>query len=175
VTATPDSRTPAQAIEDHIPALRRYARALTRDPERAEDLVQDCVERALSRIDRYRPGTNLRTWLFTILHNLHCDACRREQRRGPHLPIEAGLADAQTPAEQNRAIRLRDFRRVFNSLEAKDREILVMIGWADYSYEEASAELNVAVGTVKSRLFRARKRLQSLDDDLTRAAPPAAH
>src|SRR3546814_12977688 len=79
-------REQAEAIESHIPALRRYARALVRDADKADDLVQDCLERSVSRIAQFQPGTNLRTWLFTIMHNLHCDALRRTQRRGPPLP-----------------------------------------------------------------------------------------
>lgn len=160
-----------EAIQEHIPALRRYARALTRDPDRAEDLVQDSVTRALSRLHKYRPGTNLRTWLLTILHNIHCDDCRREQRRGAHVPIDEWMPAVQTSGDQARAIQLRDFRRVFESLEPQDRQILVMVGWADYSYEEASQALDVAVGTVKSRLFRARRRLRDAQEAMSRAPP----
>jgi len=153
----------AAAIEAQIPALRRYARALTRNPDRAEDLVQDCVERALQRRDQFQPGTNLRTWLFTILHNLNCDALRREQRRGPHVPIEEWSKTAQMPADQPGYVHLRDIDRALDRLAEKDRRILLMVGCNEYSYEEASAELDIAVGTVKSRLSRARARLKDLD------------
>jgi RNA polymerase sigma-70 factor (ECF subfamily) len=158
------STASAAAIEACIPALRRYARALTRNPDRAEDLVQDCVERALHRRDQFQPGTNLRTWLFTILHNLNCDAIRREQRRGPHVPIEEWSATAQMPADQPGYVHLRDIDRALDGLAEKDRRILLMVGCDEYSYEEASAELDIAVGTVKSRLSRARARLKALDD-----------
>lgn len=153
----------AAAIEAHIPALRRYARALTRNPDRAEDLVQDCVERALRRRHQFHPGTNLRTWLFTILHNLNCDALRREQRRGPHVPIEEWSKTAQMPADQPGYVHLRDIDQALDRLAEKDRQILLMVGCNEYSYEEASAELDIAVGTVKSRLSRARARLKDLD------------
>ncbi len=153
----------ARAIEAQIPALRRYARALTRNPERAEDLLQDCVERALKRRDQFQPGTNLRTWLFTILHNLNCDDLRREKRRGPHVPLEEWSATAQMPADQPGYVYLRDIDRALDRLAEKDRQILLMVGCNEYSYEEASQELDIAVGTVKSRLSRARARLKDLD------------
>jgi len=75
-------------LEELLPHLRRYARALTRDPDGADDLVQDTLERAIARRDRYRPGTSLRSWSFTLMHNLHIDQCRGRQRRGPVLPYD---------------------------------------------------------------------------------------
>ena len=150
----------ALAIEAHIPALRRYARALVRDSDRADDLVQDCLERGISRFGQFRPGTNLRTWLFTILHNLHCDNLRRQKRQGVHVPIDDWMQTAQTTADQSRVMHLRDFRRTFRGLQESDQQILLLIGVEGFSYEEAAAVLGVAVGTVKSRLFRARDRLK---------------
>jgi RNA polymerase sigma-70 factor (ECF subfamily) len=152
-----------ETISAHVPALRRYARALTRNPDRAEDLVQDTVERALKRFDQYEPGTNLRTWLFTILHNLNCDTLRREQRRGAHVPLEEWSKSAQMPADQGGYVYLRDLSEAIDQLADKDRQILLMVGYEEYSYEEASAALDLAVGTVKSRLSRARARLKDLD------------
>jgi RNA polymerase sigma-70 factor (ECF subfamily) len=160
----PNAQTTPQdalAIEQHIPALRRYARALVRDGDRADDLVQDCLERGIARIDQFRPGTNLRTWLFTILHNLHCDNLRRQNRRGVHVPIDDWMETAQTGAEQPRAMHLRDFRRALRGLPASDRQILLLIGVEGFTYEEAAEVLGVAIGTVKSRLFRARDRLKT--------------
>lgn len=160
-----DALTPqtALAIEGHIPALRRYARALARDTDLADDLVQDCLERAISRFDQFQPGTNLRTWLFTILHNLHCDGMRRQNRRGIHVPIDEWMENARSPAEQPRAMQMRDFRRTFHSLHESDQQLLLLIGLEGFTYQEVSAVLNVAVGTVKSRLFRARERLRTLE------------
>ncbi|MBK1667526.1 hypothetical protein CKO28_05710 [Rhodovibrio sodomensis] len=154
------------AIEEHIPALRRYARALVRDSDRADDLVQDCLERGISRFAQFQPGTNLRTWLFTILHNLHCDTLRRQSRRGVHVPIDDWMEIAQTSAEQPRAMHLRDFRRAFRGLQESDQQILLLIGVEGFTYEEAAEVLDVAVGTVKSRLFRARDRLKTREIEM---------
>jgi RNA polymerase sigma-70 factor (ECF subfamily) len=165
----------ALAVEQHIPALRRYARALARDPDRADDLVQDCLERAVSRFDQYQPGTNLRTWLFTILHNLHCDALRRQSRRGIHVPVDEWMENARSPAEQPRAMQLRDFRRAFRSLHENDQQILLLIGLEGFSYEEVSEVLDVAVGTVKSRLFRARERLRALESEMATPSAEVVH
>ncbi|MBK1698625.1 hypothetical protein CKO21_15360 [Rhodovibrio salinarum] len=154
------------AIEEHIPALRRYARALVRDGDWADDLVQDCLERGISRFAQFQPGTNLRTWLFTILHNLHCDTLRRQNRRGVHVPIDDWLDNVQTGAEQPRAMHLRDFRRAFRGLPESDQQILLLIGVEGFSYEEVAQVLNVAVGTVKSRLFRARNRLKTRESEM---------
>lgn len=151
-----------QAIEEHIPALRRYARALVRDADKADDLVQDCLERSVSRIDQFAPGTNLRTWLFTIMHNLHCDTLRRVQRRGPHVPINEWESNAQYPATQSTAVEIREFERAFARLTKRDQHLLLLVGVEGFSYEEVSEVLGIAVGTVKSRLFRARERLRGL-------------
>ena len=166
----------AMAIEEHIPALRRYARALVRDGDRADDLVQDCLERGISRFGQFQPGTNLRTWLFTILHNLHCDNMRRQNRRGVHLPIDDWMETAQTGAEQPRAMNLRDFRRTFRGLQESDQQILLLIGVEGFTYEEAAEVLDVAVGTVKSRLFRARDRLKTRESEMNtpNAVSPSA-
>lgn len=153
----------ARAIEAQIPALRRYARALVRDAEAADDLVQDCLERAVARFSQFRPGTNLRTWLFTILHNVHCDGLRRRRRQGVHVPLEEWEPSARAPANQRGAAQLRDFRRAFDTLAESDRQILLLVGLEGFSYEEASQMLDLAVGTVKSRLFRARERLRAIE------------
>lgn len=158
-----DRTADANAIQSHLPALKRYARVLTQSPEKADDLVQDCVERALSRSHQFRPGTNLRTWLFTILHNLNCDTVRREQRRGTHVPIEECNPIANMPANQPGRVYLRDLDQALNCLTEQDRRIVLLVGCHEYSYAEASAELDLAVGTVKSRLSRARTRLRNLD------------
>jgi RNA polymerase sigma-70 factor (ECF subfamily) len=165
----------AAAVEEQIPALRRYARALVRNSDRADDLVQDCLERAVSRFHQFQPGTNLRTWMFTILHNVHCDSLRRQQRRGIDVPIEEWERRAKTNANQPRAMEMRDFRRMFARLPKTDRQILFLIGVEGYSYEEASDSLEIAVGTVKSRLFRARERLRHLQDELNEPPTTSAN
>ena len=164
-------REQAEAIESHIPALRRYARALVRDADKADDLVQDCLERSVSRFFQFQPGTNLRTWLFTIMHNLHCDALRRTQRRGPHVPINEWEAGAQYPATQAASVELREFERAFARLTKRDQHLLFLIGVEGFSYEEVAEVLGIAVGTVKSRLFRARERLRALQETSRPRAP----
>jgi len=161
-----------QELAAHLPALRRYARRLTETQEAAEDLVQDTVERAIARRRQFQPGSNLRTWLFTLLHNIHCDQCRRDRRRGRQVPLEEWSARAQMPAEQPGRVYIGDLDRALADLGEKDREILLLVGCNEYSHEEVSAELNIAVGTVKSRLSRARSRLRALDSvPGARAAP----
>ena len=96
----------AKAIEAEIPYLRRYARALTGGAEAADDLVQDSLERAIARFDQFRPGTNLRAWLFTIVHNMRCDQHRRLVRRPIEIPIDDAPQQASTRANQADALHL---------------------------------------------------------------------
>jgi RNA polymerase sigma-70 factor (ECF subfamily) len=151
----------SRAIRNEIPSLRRYARSLTRDPDDADDLMQDSLERAISRRHQFRPGTNLRAWLFTIVRNRHYDTLRGRQRRGWHAPIESYEARLRTPARQLDRLDMRDFRRAFFALPRADRRILYLIGVEGLSYEQAADRLGVANGTVKSRLSRARDRLRT--------------
>lgn len=150
-------------IAGHIPHLRRYARALRRDSLTADDLVQDCLERALSRLHLFRPGTNLRTWLFTILHNLHVNDLRRRARRPDDVPlderIEAGPAHADRP---NTPLVIRDLSRALEQLAEEQRAVLLLIGLEEMSYKEASEVLDIPIGTVMSRLARGRERLRQL-------------
>jgi RNA polymerase sigma-70 factor (ECF subfamily) len=155
-----------QAIVEQIPHLRRYARALRRDAGPADDLVQDCLERALSRVHLFRAGTNIRTWLFTILHNLNANQARRASRR----PDDAELENEAEPAAHagegpDRRLLVRDLGRALDKLADEQRTVLLLIGLEDMSYKEASEVLGVPVGTVMSRLARGRERLRQLMDD----------
>lgn len=152
----------AEMLEEQIPALHRYARALTGgDPERAEDLVQDSLERAVSRFNQFEQGTSLRRWMFTILHNRWCDVGRRQKRSGTSVPIEDVQDRLSAPAGQFGYVELGEFARAFRRLPKADREILLLVAVEGFSHDEASEVLGVAVGTVKSRLFRARERLRT--------------
>lgn len=150
-------------IAGQIPHLRRYARALRRDMTAADDLVQDCLERALSRIHLFRPGSNLRTWLFTILHNLNANDMRRLSRR----PDGAELSEAvetRHPGHDDPSggLAIRDLSRALDQLADEQREVLILVGLEEMSYKETSEVLGIPVGTVMSRLSRARERLRRL-------------
>jgi RNA polymerase sigma-70 factor, ECF subfamily len=163
----------AKAIEAEIPYLRRYARALTGGAEAADDLVQDSLERAIARFDQFRPGTNLRAWLFTIVHNMRCDQHRRLVRRPIEIPIDDAPQQASTRASQADALHLADFRRAFGRLSEAHREVLALVGLEGLDYQRAASILGVEVGTVKSRVFRARECLRREQQLLDQPAPRA--
>jgi RNA polymerase sigma factor (sigma-70 family) len=152
---------PGALLEPLIPALRRYAYALMRDHAAADDLVQDTLERALSRWTSRHPNGELRAWLFTILRNLHIDAHRQGQRRGTHVEIDE--ADhRETAARQEMALEARDVLAALEQLPEEQKSLLLLIGVEDFSYEEAARILGVPIGTVMSRLSRARQKLRSI-------------
>ncbi len=147
-------------VEPLIPALRRYARSLLRNASAADDLVQDCLERAVSRWHERRAEGNARSWLFTILHNLAVNRLRQTARRGPHVAIEdAGeIAFAQAPAQED-SLRHKELMGALNSLPEDQRSVLLLICVEDLTYAEAAQVLGIPIGTVMSRLSRARERL----------------
>jgi RNA polymerase sigma-70 factor, ECF subfamily len=150
-------------LEQEIPALRRFARALVGHQERADDLVQDTLERALTRLDSYTPGTNMRAWLFTILRNAHINELRRARTTtAPDETLEALSPPA--PAGQEHGLAMRDLQRALAQLTPEMREVLLLIGLEGLSYEEAAEVLGAKVGTVKSRLCRGREALRRLMD-----------
>ncbi|GER00126.1 DNA-directed RNA polymerase sigma-70 factor [Iodidimonas gelatinilytica] len=150
-------------MKREIPHLRRYARFLTRDLDQAEDLVQDALERAITRVDRFREGSNLRSWMFTIMHNLHIDGCRSTKRRGVHIPMEDWTEGVSHPAPQPWNMEAREFVRDFDRLSQSEQNVVMMVGVHGFKYEEAAQRLGLAVGTVKSRLFRARLSLREMN------------
>ncbi|WP_440641891.1 sigma-70 family RNA polymerase sigma factor [Bradyrhizobium sp. PUT101] len=147
-------------VEPLIPALRRYARALMRDRAAADDLVQDCLERAVSRWHQRRDGS-VRAWLFTILHNLAITQFRQATARGRHMPIDdAGEHELVSAAAQERGLIYRDVLSKLARLPEEQRAVLLLVAVEDLSYADAAKVLGVPVGTVMSRLSRARERLQ---------------
>ena len=148
-------------VQAQIPHLRRYALSLIGDPIAADDLVQDCLERALSRWNLFRRGTNLRGWLFTIMHNLFVNHVARQQRI-PQLAVLEDSAVSSAAANQEHRVQVGDMARALDSLPPEQREILLLIGMEGVSYEEAAAITGVPVGTVMSRLHRGRERLRRL-------------
>lgn len=149
-------------IEEEIPRLRRYARALTRDINAADDLVQDCLTRALSKVHLWQKGTDLRAWLFTILHNQYVNHVRRAVREGAAV----GLSDSEpmltTAPNQGKRLELRDLERAIAKLPEEQRSVLLLVGLEGMRYEEVAAVLDVPVGTIRSRLSRGREMLRQL-------------
>jgi len=150
-------------IEGEIPRLRRFARAMVRDAALADDLVQECLERALSRLHLWQPGTNLRAWLFTILRNLHINGIRRQQTF-VDIDGEAQHGIGGSHGAQVVRLELRDLRRALDRLPQEQREVVLLIGLEGISYAEAADILQVSIGTVKSRLSRGRRALRILMD-----------
>ncbi|HEV2550462.1 MAG TPA: sigma-70 family RNA polymerase sigma factor [Stellaceae bacterium] len=157
-----------QLIEAEIPRLRRYARALMRSRDRADDLVQDTIVRGLEKLHLYQPGTNLRAWLFTMMHNHYVNAVRRSARRGHEIEVEK--VPLKLRPSQIERLELRDLERAIASLPDEQRTTLLLISLEGMKYEEVAQICDVPVGTVRSRLSRARTALhQMLEGD--RPAP----
>ena len=159
-------------IEPLIPRLRRYARVLLRDSVGADDLVQDCLERAIGRWHQRRLDGDARTWLFTILHNLAMNRMRQSARRGSHIPVEDADPIAITRApDQESGIHHRDVVQALDRLPDDQRAVLVLVTIEELSYADTAKALGVPIGTVMSRLSRARARLR---DEIAGSDRPAA-
>jgi RNA polymerase sigma-70 factor (ECF subfamily) len=166
-------RETLQLIEGEIPRLRRYARYLRRESDSADDLVQECLVRAISKIDTWQPGTNLRAWLFVILRNCHINEIRREQRMDPLDDAAADEPTLITPGNQEASVALSEVRRAYLGLSEQHREVLLLVAIEGLQYEEAAVILEVPLGTVRSRLSRARLALrEALESGHGRSAPP---
>ncbi len=148
-------------MEACVPALRRYARALTRNIDRADDLVQDCLERAISRRGLFRPRGPLRPWLFTILVNLHRNSLRSERRRGEMVDVDT-LPELSTPAPQPGHLALAELARAIETLPLDQKEALLLVTLEGLAYQDAADILQVPLGTLMSRLGRARATLRQL-------------
>lgn len=158
-----------------IPALRRYAHALTRSGADADDLVQDCLERALGRWSLRRRDGELRPWLFAILHNLAVNRIRQARRRGAPLALDEAPPSALAAAPaQDHVVRHGELMRALAQLSEDQRSVLLLVSVEDLSYLEAAAVLGVPVGTVMSRLSRARQALRELmEGAVAKPGPPA--
>jgi RNA polymerase sigma-70 factor (ECF subfamily) len=144
-------------IATHIASMRRYALALLRDRGDADDLVQEALARALSRVHQFRPGTNLRAWLFTILHNVHVNHIRAKVVRPGEVPVEDVEMRLGVPGRQDARIELRDMARAVEALPEEQRRVLLMVGLEGMKYDEVATALGIPIGTVMSRLSRARE------------------
>ncbi len=174
-----DMRT---ALLGAVPSLRAFGISLSGDVDRADDLVQDTLVRALANIHRFERGTNLNAWLFTILRNLFHSEYRKRKREVEDADGSYAARLATAP-EQNARLDFDDLRLALAKLSPDQREAVLLIGAEGFSYEEAAQICGTAVGTIKSRVNRARRRLSELmslemdeigPDRLTRAALFAA-
>ena len=147
-------------IEEQIPRLRRYARALTGDRNAADDLVQDTLERALSRFHLWRQGSDLRAWLFTIMHNIFVNQMRSRVRH-PHETLDESAAEELHARDPDWA-ELRDIGDALARLPGEQRAVLLLVGLEQFTYEEAARVLDIPLGTVMSRLSRGRERLRAM-------------
>lgn len=148
-----------QELEQLIPRLRRYARSLTRDETRADDLVQDTLIRAIDKLHLFEPGTNLVAWLFTIMRNIHINALRSAKWEREQDPSDFELP---VPGLQISNLALRDLARAMGALPADQRETVLLVAVEGLAYQDAAEIMSVPIGTVRSRLSRARSRLRQL-------------
>ena len=149
-------------VEQEIPRLRRYARALSRGTDRADDLVQDTLVRALTKLHLWQPGTDLRAWLFTIMHHQYVNTVRREANEKATVDIEhvsSALVATTDPTAQRQLVEL---DHALARLPAEQREVVLLVGLEGMAYESVAQILGVPIGTVRSRLSRGRGRLRVL-------------
>ena len=154
----------ARLLETEIPRLRRYARALTRDAARADDLVQSCLVRAISKEHLWQAGTDLRAWLFTILHNQNVNEVRRSAREGVTVAVDDLASVLAMAPSAGALLQLRDLERAIRLLPEEQRQVILLVGLEGMRYEEVAAVLDIPIGTVRSRLSRGRETLRRLMD-----------
>lgn len=170
--ATPPEESPSEAPAEAsgelraalvalMPSLRAFARSLCPNPAHADDLVQDSLVKALANINRFEPGSNLRAWLFTILRNTYYSDLRKRRREVEDAEGVHAIRLAEGP-NQIGAVDFEDFKTAFSRLGEDHRQVLTLVGVLGVSYEEAAEVCGCAVGTVKSRVNRARVRLAEL-------------
>lgn len=149
-------------IASEIPHLRRYARALLGDPDRADDLVQDCLLRAISRAHQWREGSNLRAWLFTILHSVFINDLRRNDRRPSVVSLDGSEMHIASLPAQDDSVELSQVALALQALPHDHRMTLLLVSLEGLTYDEVATITGVPVGTVRSRLFRARRMMREL-------------
>ena len=149
----------AERLVELIPRLRRYARALAGDRASADDLVQDTLERAWSKLHLYRRGTDLRAWLFTVMHNVHVNKIRAARSTDV---LEEDMPELALRPPQADALLVRDLERAVARLPVDQRAVLLLVTLEDMRYEEVARTLGIPIGTVMSRLSRAREKLRAM-------------
>lgn len=149
-------------IEEQIPRLRRYARSLVWERGRADDLVQDTLERAWGRFHLWRRGSDLRAWLFAIMHNIHANNVRADCAIPAQQSLDEDELNIPVRATQEDGLQIRDIQAALDCLPLEQREVLLLVGLEEMRYEEVAKVLNVPVGTVMSRLSRGREHLRQI-------------
>jgi RNA polymerase sigma-70 factor (ECF subfamily) len=156
------NRSLLSQIEALIPGLRRYAHALVRDRVTADDLVQDALAQALGKIHLWKEGTDLRAWLFTILHNRHISLARQAARQRRVVELQKFKPGSELLPSQIARLELRDLERAIARLPEEQRSLILLVGLEGMSYEEAASVANLPVGTVRSRVSRGRETLRMM-------------
>ena len=156
-----------------VPQLHTFARSLCRDGVRADDLVQEALLRAFDNLERFKPGTNLKAWLFTIVRNEHYSQLRRRKFEAHDVSTEL-LPEPSVPPDHDGELELRDLNRALTALSAGQRAALILVSASGFSYEEAASICGCAVGTIKSRVARARTALLAMLEGRLPSAAPAS-
>ncbi|MBY0257565.1 sigma-70 family RNA polymerase sigma factor [Methylobacterium sp.] len=170
---TEPNRPGTASIVDLLVPLRRYARALTRDTLRADDLVHDALVRALESGQASRPNTNLRTWMMTVLHNVFIDEQRRKRVEARHADALVQMSEEVTPPSQEAQVRLAQIRRAFLTLPEEQRAALHLVTLEGMAYADAAAVLGIPIGTLMSRLGRGRAALRAFEEGERNPERPA--
>src|SRR5271156_5815198 len=158
----PEMNDFSKMVEAEIPRLRRYARSLTRNAHTADDLVQDCLVRALSKQHLWVEGTDLPAWLFTIMHNQYVNSVRRGVRQGSEVEVSETEPSLTRAANQGHRLQLRDLDRALALLPEEQRSVILLIGLEGMDYDAVAQVIGVPVGTIRSRLSRGRDALRRL-------------
>ena len=153
-----------RCLMKEIPRLRRYARALTRNLTRADDLVQDTLTRAIKKRDLWQTGTDLRAWLFTIMHNQNVNNLRRDMRESPAIDIDQVSVTLPATTDPTASRQMFELERALAQLALEHRQVILLVGLEGMSYEDTAEILSIPIGTVRSRLSRGRDALRKLLD-----------
>lgn len=154
-----------EELMNHVPRLRRYARALVRNQELADDLVQDTLERALRHTNKFACGSDMRAWLFTIMHNVFANHKRRAESKVVHVSVDEDVHDGShfaVASHSTRSLEMRDLDFALQRLPIEQRQVVLLVGLEEMTYAEVAVALEIPLGTVMSRLSRGRERLRNL-------------
>jgi RNA polymerase sigma-70 factor, ECF subfamily len=164
-----------QLLEALLPRLTRYALVMTRDHVAADDLVQECVTRALGKIHLWEEGTDLRAWLFTILHHQYISLTRRQVRQRAGAELQKSYRSLAVSPNQTARLELRDLERALAALPEEQRSVIMLVGLEGMRYDEAASLVNLPVGTVRSRVSRGRETLRRMTELFPNRHSPRPH